>query len=82
MFSRETFSILKKSKSLQTTLAAETHLAEGYIYNNKNNNNKFNLLKQTGHYIYHLLYNSITLHFITHSFELKTINVLLENKGR
>jgi hypothetical protein len=27
MFSKETFSILKKSKSLQTTLAAEAHLA-------------------------------------------------------
>jgi hypothetical protein len=27
--SRETFNILKRSKSLQTTLAAETHLAEG-----------------------------------------------------
>jgi hypothetical protein len=29
MLSRETFNILKRSKSLQTTLAAETHLAEG-----------------------------------------------------
>jgi hypothetical protein len=29
MFSKETFSILKKSNSLQTTLAAEAHLAEG-----------------------------------------------------
>jgi hypothetical protein len=29
MLSRETFNILKKSKSLQTILAAEMHLAEG-----------------------------------------------------
>jgi hypothetical protein len=29
MFSKEIFSILKKSKSLQTTLAAEAHLTEG-----------------------------------------------------
>jgi hypothetical protein len=29
MLSRETFSILKNSKSLQTILAAETHLAVG-----------------------------------------------------
>jgi hypothetical protein len=29
MFSKDTFSILKKSKSLQTTLVAEAHRAEG-----------------------------------------------------